>query len=58
MALIKCKECGHEVSTTANACPNCGAPVYRSVTAIWVMLVIMLIVGAGMVVYLNRGGLF
>ena len=26
MALVKCKECGHDVSTTAEACPNCGAP--------------------------------
>ena len=26
MALIKCTECGHNVSTEA-ACPNCGAPV-------------------------------
>ncbi|WP_462383388.1 hypothetical protein [Pseudomonas sp. Marseille-QA0892] len=25
MALMKCKECGHLVSTTAKACPNCGA---------------------------------
>ena len=27
MALIKCKECGHEVSDLANVCPNCGAPI-------------------------------
>ena len=26
MALIKCKECGHEVSDRASACPNCGCP--------------------------------
>ena len=25
MALVKCKECGHEVSTKAKACPKCGA---------------------------------
>jgi hypothetical protein len=25
MALIKCKECGHQMSTTAKACPQCGA---------------------------------
>lgn len=24
MALIKCPECGRNVSDTANACPNCG----------------------------------
>jgi uncharacterized membrane protein YvbJ len=27
MALKKCSECGHEISTLATACPNCGAPV-------------------------------
>src|SRR5205823_14002602 len=26
MALTKCLECGHEVSTSATVCPNCGAP--------------------------------
>jgi uncharacterized membrane protein YvbJ len=26
MALIKCKECGHEISDEATACPNCGKP--------------------------------
>jgi hypothetical protein len=29
MALIKCKECGHEVSDKASACPNCGCPIER-----------------------------
>lgn len=27
MALIKCEECGREVSEKASACPGCGAPV-------------------------------
>jgi DNA-directed RNA polymerase subunit RPC12/RpoP len=27
MALIKCHECGNEVSDQAQACPKCGAPV-------------------------------
>jgi hypothetical protein len=26
MALIKCKECGKEISAQAKACPSCGAP--------------------------------
>lgn len=26
MALVKCAECGHDVSTLAASCPNCGAP--------------------------------
>jgi len=29
MALIKCRECGKDVSTEAAACPNCGAPVVQ-----------------------------
>ncbi len=27
MALIKCPECGHEVSDKASSCPNCGYPI-------------------------------
>lgn len=27
MALIKCPECGREVSSMAKACPNCGCPI-------------------------------
>lgn len=27
MALIKCGECGNEVSDKAAACPKCGAPI-------------------------------
>lgn len=26
MALISCRECGHDVSSLAATCPNCGAP--------------------------------
>lgn len=29
MALIKCPECGHDVSDQAAACPNCGYPVSK-----------------------------
>ena len=27
MALINCKECGHEISDKASVCPNCGCPM-------------------------------
>lgn len=27
MALMKCPECGHDVSSKAEKCPNCGCPV-------------------------------
>ena len=29
MAIIKCTECGHEVSNRASACPNCGCPIEK-----------------------------
>ncbi len=35
MALIKCAECGRDISDLATACPNCGRPVnVRAVTTI------------------------
>lgn len=27
MALIKCPECGKEISDAAESCPNCGYPI-------------------------------
>ena len=29
MAMIKCKECGHDVSDKASVCPNCGCPIEK-----------------------------
>lgn len=29
IALVKCPECGKEISDKAKACPNCGAPVAK-----------------------------
>ena len=34
MALIKCPECTNEVSTSAAACPKCGAPIHKIYEAI------------------------
>lgn len=31
MALIKCIECGNEISNKAEVCPNCGCPVSDTV---------------------------
>jgi len=31
MALITCKDCGNEVSDSAESCPKCGAPVPKTV---------------------------
>ncbi len=33
MALIKCKECGNDVSEQAVSCPHCGAPMKPAVTS-------------------------
>jgi hypothetical protein len=33
MALIKCIECGKEVSDKASTCPNCGCPLSEMVTS-------------------------
>ena len=30
MALIKCSECGKEISNTAKSCPNCGFTIKKS----------------------------
>ena len=29
MALIKCSECGKEISNKADKCPNCGNPIHE-----------------------------
>jgi hypothetical protein len=36
MALIACKECEGEVSTTAKSCPKCGAKVPKPKWWLWV----------------------
>ena len=30
MSLIKCSECGKEISNRADACPSCGNPIHRA----------------------------
>lgn len=40
MALIKCKECGAKVSTTAKACPQCGASAPKQTSGCaWIALI-------------------
>lgn len=34
MALVKCKECGAQVSTKAKTCPSCGAPNKKRLTMV------------------------
>lgn len=44
MALKKCKECGHEVSTTAKTCPHCGAKPNKGIGCLGVIGVFIFIV--------------
>ena len=48
MTLTKCEDCGHEVSTEAASCPNCGGPTpaartRKSRRLIWTVVVIVLL---------------
>lgn len=51
MALTKCNECGHQISKTASACPNCGAKVKRTslftkiVAGFFALIVLMMVIG-------------
>jgi hypothetical protein len=50
MALIKCKECSHEISNKAESCPNCGAKRKKPVSKgclIFVVLTVLFIVFIG-----------
>ena len=37
MALMHCKECSAEISSTANTCPKCGARLKRS--KVWLLFI-------------------
>ena len=44
MALIKCKECGKEISSEAEACPSCGRKKAKETSGVtWVVLGIIVI---------------
>ncbi len=49
MALIKCKECGNEISKKAKECPSCGAPLKRGNIgcggAILIIIILFIIIG-------------
>ena len=48
MALTKCRECGHDVSTAARTCPNCGAPPVKKNSTLALVLLILVIVFVGL----------
>ncbi len=41
--LIKCKDCGQEISKRAKACPNCGAEVKRTSLFTWIVTIFAVI---------------
>lgn len=45
VTLKPCRECGHEVSTKAISCPNCGAPIKGKHYFIKTMFIVIIIVG-------------
>lgn len=41
MALVKCKECGQEVSQKARSCPKCGAPIKKKMSLfVWIVTIV------------------
>lgn len=45
MALVKCKECGEQVSTSAQSCPKCGAKAPKKTSFFtWLVLIFIVIV--------------
>ena len=51
MALITCKECEREISTSAKACPHCGAKRSSPISTIWTAVKVIVAVFVGFVVY-------
>lgn len=51
MTLETCKACGHQVSSRARACPNCGEPRSQGVGAGFVIAVLLLISLVGLAIW-------
>lgn len=56
MGLVACKECGQNVSTDAESCPHCGAPLKRKVARQYGLgSLIVVIVVIGTIIYFASG---
>lgn len=49
-ALTKCKDCGHQISKSAKACPGCGAKIRRTSLFTWVVAVILGLIFLGTII--------
>ncbi|MCC2607336.1 zinc ribbon domain-containing protein [Planctobacterium marinum] len=45
MALLKCKECGKDVSSKAKSCPNCGAKPPKQTSFLTWLVTILIVIG-------------
>jgi hypothetical protein len=62
MAMLKCKECGNEVSSMAEACPNCGAkiphyPIKKALHIIYLVAAILVVAGIAECSFMASGAL-
>ncbi|MDA8485132.1 hypothetical protein NNO07_18860 [Pseudomonas resinovorans] len=55
MALVKCKECGNQVSNKARACPSCGVKVPKRVGIIGWLFVLFVVLPFAWSIGLNMG---
>lgn len=49
MSMIRCRECGNEISTSAKACPQCGARPPRTSLLWWLIGIPVAVLGAAFV---------
>lgn len=62
MAMMKCKECGSEVSSVADTCPECGAkiahyPIKKALIIIYWVAAILVIAGIAECSFMTGGAL-
>jgi hypothetical protein len=49
MALIKCKKCGQQISSKADKCPHCDAPLKKIPFTAWVVPIIVILAAIEMI---------
>ena len=55
MSMIKCPECGNEVSSEAKSCPNCGKPMTKKNKHLGCLIGILVVIIIGIIIGLyNR----